>query len=133
MDGAPKLIETGVRHYMHTVLHKCYEQRIHLYSAVLNVGILVVFVLVVGCALWYGSSRKLSPEEQKRKMVKEQQYILSKIRDFQVQKQHQREQLSQLMRRVEPATTPFSGGAGAEAASAASVDLVYAMAMDERR
>jgi hypothetical protein len=115
---------------MHTVLHKCYEQRIHLYSAVLNVGILVVFVLVVGCALWYGSSRKLSPEEQKRKMVKEQQYILSKIRDFQVQKQHQREQLSELMRRVEPATTPLSGGAGAEAAS---VDLVYAMAMDERR
>lgn len=96
MDSAPKLIETGVKHYMHVVLDKCYHNRLQFYSAALNVGVLVVFLLVAGVTLWYCHTKKLTPYELERNMKRDQQYVLSKIRHFQAQKQLQNEQISQI-------------------------------------
>lgn len=122
----PRLIERSVRNYMQGVLHQCYEQRIHYYSMVLNAGVLGLFLGVVIWVLWFRSSKKLTEEERRKNMMRDQQLVLSKIREFQVQKQHQKEQMSDLMRQYEPVSAPFT-----VAASDADhpTDLIYSMAM----
>lgn len=124
----PRLIESGVRNYMHSVLHKCYDQRIHWYSLALNVAVLVFFVVVIGGFLWYCASKKLSPEEQRRKMIRDQQHVLAKIREFQIQKDHQKEQMSHLIRRAEPVASTALGQDDS-AFPEKHVDRMYSMAM----
>ena len=50
-----------------------------------NIGVLVIFVLVVGITLYYCSKDKLSDYEKQQKLLKDQQYIMSKIRFFQAE------------------------------------------------
>lgn len=83
----PRLIEMGAKNYMTGVLQKCHENRVNIYLYVLNIGILILFVTVVSVVLYYCYKRKLSPEEDYQKRLKEQDYILSKIRYY---KDHQR-------------------------------------------
>jgi anaerobic C4-dicarboxylate transporter len=83
----PRLIEMGAKNYMTGILQKCHENRVNIYLYVLNIGILILFVTVVSVVLYYCYKRKLSPEEDYQKRLKEQDYILSKIRYY---KDHQR-------------------------------------------
>jgi hypothetical protein len=99
MDAAPRLIEQGVKSYMQVVLNKCNEHRIHFYQFTFNLVILVVFLLVVGTILWYCYKRKLTPEEKYRRQLKDQEYVLTKIRQFQIEKDRQRDQMSDLYNR----------------------------------
>jgi len=87
---------------MNVLLNKCYEQRMYWYSVVFNLGVLAVFVLVAGSILWYCYSHRLTPEEKNRKMRRDQEYILTKIREYQHHKNTQKEQMSQLIQRVAP-------------------------------
>jgi hypothetical protein len=43
----------------------------------------VVFIGIFGAALYFCYKRKLTPEQQYEKMMKDQAYILSKIRFYQ--------------------------------------------------
>jgi len=131
MDYAPKLIEQGVRNYMNVVLHKCYDHRIHLYSIVLNVIVLVVFVGGLGMILWYCSTKKISPEEKRRKMIREQEHVLTKIREFQSQKHKQQEQLTELTRRILPTESNDNYKNMLNGAEQSHGDLIYSMAMHE--
>jgi hypothetical protein len=83
----PRLIEQGSRSYMSEILNKCHENRINIYLYSLNIGVLIVFVFVVFLVLYYCYRTKLTPEEEHQKKIKEQEYILSKIRYY---KEHQR-------------------------------------------
>jgi hypothetical protein len=108
--GAPKLIETNVKSYVQIVLNKCNENRVRLYSYVLNGLILVTFIGVVTGVLWYCHSTKLSPKERIMKFRRDQEYVLTKIRQFQMEKNAQREQFSRLVNRVktsEPVQPPM--------------------------
>lgn len=131
MEATPRLIEQGVRNYMHVVLHKCYDQRVRLYSIGLNVGVLVLFLGILSLSLWYGYSKKLTPHERQQKMLRDQHTILTKIREFQAQKQVQKEQFSKLVQRVEPAIVPQSSSLNhtGDFPSEPHVDLMYSMAM----
>lgn len=130
MESTPRLIEQGVRNYMHVVLHKCYDQRVRLYSIGLNVGVLVFFLGILALSLWYGYSKKLTPYEQQQKMLRDQHLILTKIREFQSKKQAQKEQFSQLVQRVEPAiVSQTSSLNNKDSLSEPHVDLMYSMAM----
>jgi hypothetical protein len=53
----------------------------------LNVGVFFVFVAVFGGILYYLYKTKSTPQENYNKMMKDQEYILSKIRYYQEQKQ----------------------------------------------
>jgi hypothetical protein len=99
----PSLIEQNVRHYTQVVLTKCYDHRVQFYSWALNIVILVVFGGITALSLWYCYSRKLSPEERAHKQRKDQEYVLTKIRQFQMEKDQQRDQFTELVRRVTPA------------------------------
>jgi len=129
MNYAPKLIEQGVRNYMNVVLHKCYDHRIHLYSLVLNAIVLVVFLGGLGMILWYCSTKKLSPEEKRRKMMREQEHILTKIREFQSQKHKQQEQMTELTRRILPTESDATYKNMLNGAEQSHSDLIYSMAM----
>lgn len=100
MEAPPKLIEHGVKYHMQRVLQKCSEQRIRIYSFALNAFILVVFTTIVVATLWYCHTHKLTPKEKLYKMRKDQEYVLSKIRQFQIEKDSQKEQFSRLLNRV---------------------------------
>jgi hypothetical protein len=85
--GMPVLIEPGSRSYMSEILHKCHENRVNIYLYSLNIGILFCFVLIVCLVLYYCYKTKMTPEEEYQKKIKEQEYVLSKIRFY---KDHQR-------------------------------------------
>ena len=79
----PKLIEPNVRNYLFGALQKCRDKKELLYSWSFNFVVLVVFFVVVSVVLYYCRKRKLTPYEQSVKMRKEQEYIVSKIRQYQ--------------------------------------------------
>lgn len=98
--GPPRLIEPVTKSYIQTVLAKCTDERVQLYSYALNGIILVVFIATVTGILWYCHTRKLTPVERVRKFRRDQEYVLTKIREFQTEKDAQREQFSRLVNRV---------------------------------
>jgi hypothetical protein len=123
----PQLIETGVKSYMHNMLKTCYDSRIKWYSFAFNMLILAIFAIIALVTLWYCRKRQLSPEERARKLRYDQELVLTKIREYQMQKNMQNEQMSQLIRRVDSIdTTPLSQ----ETATKPHVDLIYDMAMN---
>ena len=83
---APRLIEQGAYSYMSNVLHKCHDNRVSIYLYLLNFGVLIVFLLCTGIILYCCYKHKSTPEENRQKMMKEQEYIVSKIKYY---KDHQ--------------------------------------------
>jgi len=68
---------------MFQTLQKCHSNRTTIYYYALNVGVLVAFIGLVGLVLYNAYKNKLSPYEQHEKMIRDQEYVLSKIRWFQ--------------------------------------------------
>jgi len=87
MESMPRLIEYGARSYMNDILNKCHDNRVNIYLYSLNIFIFISFLLVVFLVLYYCYKNKLTPEEEYQKKLKDQEYILSKIRFY---KEHQR-------------------------------------------
>ena len=82
----PRLIEVGAKNYMSSVLTKCHENRISIYLWCLNAGVLFVFIGIIFLVLYYCHKNKISPEENYQKGLKEQEYVMQKIRFY---KEHQ--------------------------------------------
>lgn len=82
----PRLIETNVKNYLFDNLQKCHEQKTILYSWILNISIFTIFCIVLFTVLYFCRKRKLLPYELEEKQLKEQQYVLSKIREYQMEK-----------------------------------------------
>jgi hypothetical protein len=80
---APKLIEPGVKYHLYNTLSKCHDTRVGIYTWVFNIVVFASFALVTGATLYYCYKNRLSPEERYNKMMKDQAYILSKIRFYQ--------------------------------------------------
>lgn len=82
-----KLIEPNVRNYLTSTLQSCRETRSNVYYLALNIGVFILFIGVFGSGLYYCYTQKKSPEEMQYKMVKDQEFILNKIRFYQSSKQ----------------------------------------------
>jgi hypothetical protein len=76
----PRLIENSAKNYLYQTLQKCHHNRTNVYYYSLNLGVLVIFVGIVALVLYNSYKNKLSPYEHQQKMLRDQQYILSKIR-----------------------------------------------------
>ena len=93
----PRLIETNVRNYIQTSLESCHTHRIRLYSIAFNIGVLLLFIIIGGLALYYCYNKKETPYEKRQKMLRDQEYILSKIRYYQhTQKERTSSYITQL-------------------------------------
>ena len=82
MDN-PRLIENSTKNFLFQTLQKCHYNRVNIYYYTLNIGILVLFFGIFGAVLYYSYKNKLTPYEMQQKMMRDQQYVLSKIRYFQ--------------------------------------------------
>ncbi len=95
----PTLIESNSILHINNTLQKCHENRVSIYYYVLNGGILFLFVLIFGLALYFCYSNKPSEYEKRQKLLKDQEYILSKIRyhqDLHKQRQSQMSNITNL-------------------------------------
>jgi hypothetical protein len=80
--SAPTLIEPIAKNYLFETLKMCHHTRVDMYSYILNVGILFIFIAIFGLAIYYSSKNKLSDYEKQQKMYRDQQYVLSKIQYY---------------------------------------------------
>jgi hypothetical protein len=79
----PKLTEPGVKYFLHQTLKQCHVARDNFHNMVFNIGIFIGFLIILGFILLYKYKGKLSPVEVAQKNKEKQQYILSKIKNFQ--------------------------------------------------
>jgi hypothetical protein len=83
--GSPKpaLTEPGVKYFLHQTLKQCHIARDKFHNLVFNVGLFAGFLIILGLILLYKYKGRLTPVELERKNKEKQQYILSKIKNFQ--------------------------------------------------
>jgi hypothetical protein len=79
----PNLTEPGVKYFLHQTLKQCHIARDNFHNMVFNIGLFIAFLLILGLILLYKYKGKLSPIEVAQKNKEKQQYILSKIKNFQ--------------------------------------------------
>jgi hypothetical protein len=81
----PKLIDEQTKNYLYHTLNNCHHMRVKYHTIILNVGVFLLFVGMLGGILYYLYVTKPNPDEQYNKTMKDQEYILSKIRFYQEQ------------------------------------------------
>jgi hypothetical protein len=79
----PELTEPGVKYFLNQTLKQCHIIRNNFHNTIFNIGLLFAFLLLLGLILLYKYKGKLSPVELEEKNKEKQQYILSKIKNFQ--------------------------------------------------
>ena len=83
----PSLIDEGVKTYLGNKLMGCHEYKMTIYSYFMNAIYLISMILIFLVILYFSRNPKLSPYEKAVKLQKEQEYIVSKIRDYRDEKQ----------------------------------------------
>ena len=80
------LIENSTRHQLFRSLHRAHNNRLSTYSYVFNFLVLSFMILVGGFTLYYCRKQKLTPYEAYQRRIKDQQHVLTRIRQFQEDK-----------------------------------------------
>jgi len=89
----PALTEPGVKYFLHQTLKQCNVIRSNFHNTVFNIGLFIAFLLLLGLILLYKYKGRLTPVELERKNKDKQQYILSKIQNFQQAKRQAHQEL----------------------------------------
>jgi hypothetical protein len=89
----PKLTEPGVKYFLHQTLKQCHIVRDNFHNMIFNIGLFIGFLLLLGLILLYKYKGKLTPVELDKKNKEKQQYILSKIQNFQQAKRIAQQEL----------------------------------------
>jgi hypothetical protein len=89
----PALIEPGVKYFLHQTLKQCHIARDKFNNYVFNIGLFIFFLIILGVILFYKYKGRLTPIEIERKNKEKQQYILSKIQNFQQAKRRAHNEL----------------------------------------
>jgi len=93
----PRLIEANLRGYLQEKLHLCHENMATLYVWTFNIGIFLAFIIALGLVLYFKRRSMDVPEYVKQeKMLREQNYILSKISDYQNYEKRKRQETSMI-------------------------------------
>jgi len=88
-EGIPRLTEPGVTYFLRETLKHCNTKKTIYYNAILNLGLLFIFISLLGILLIYKKRTKLTPEERASKKEKQRLYILEKIKSLREQKRKQ--------------------------------------------
>ncbi len=81
--NAPRLIEPGIKNYIYNALQASHGTKQRIFTIILNLSVFIGFLAVFGTVLYFCYKRKPSDYEAHQKVMKDQQYILSKIRLYQ--------------------------------------------------
>ena len=93
MDELPKLIEPGVKCFLNSTLKTCREFKNKYNNVLLNIGLFVGLIFIIFFVLLVKYKGKLTPIEKERKNKDKQQYILTKIKNYQTSKLRAQESL----------------------------------------
>ena len=80
--NSPMLTEPGVKYFINETLKQCRQFKENYQHTIFNIGLLVMFFIILGVFLFYKYKGKLSEEEIEQKELLKKHYILSKIRNF---------------------------------------------------
>lgn len=83
ISSKPLLVEPGVKQFLHETLKQCREYKNKYYNIMFNVGISLGLTIILALILLYKYKGKLTPSEKLKRDQEKQQYILSKIKNFQ--------------------------------------------------
>jgi hypothetical protein len=89
----PALIEPGVKYFLNQALKQAHIVREKFHNMIFNVGMFILFLLILGGILVYKYKGKLTPVEIAQKNKEKQQYVLEKIKKFQIAKQRAHQEL----------------------------------------
>jgi hypothetical protein len=89
----PQLTEPGIKYFLNETLKQCHVYKNNYINTLINIGLLVGFLLILGAILFYKYKGRLSEVEKKRKDKEKQQYILSKVKSFQEAKRTAHQEL----------------------------------------
>tara|TARA_B110000967_G_scaffold210092_1_gene270536 strand:- start:10352 stop:10660 length:309 start_codon:yes stop_codon:yes gene_type:complete len=81
----PNLIETSTKNFLFNNLQHCHNYRINMYYYALNIGLFLMFIIIVYFVLYRCSKNKISDYEKQQRMIRDQELVLSKIRYFKEQ------------------------------------------------
>jgi len=79
----PTLIEPGVKYFLNQTLKQCREFKNKYNNVIFNISLGIGFFLLLGTILLFKYKGKLTPSEKNMKNIEKQQYILSKIKNYQ--------------------------------------------------
>ena len=89
----PLLIEPGVKYFLNETLKQCRDFKNKYQNLLLNVGLFFGFLILLGLILFFKYKGKLTPSEKAQRNYEQQQYILSKITNFQEAKKRASQEL----------------------------------------
>ena len=89
----PRLIEPGVSYFLKKSLSKCNENKSIYFNRLFNLGLLFLFLLILGGLLMYKKNTKLTDEEKEIKRQKNQEYILEKIKAINEKERERRNEI----------------------------------------
>lgn len=88
MDQRPALIEPGVRYFISSTLKECRKFKDKHISVLFNISMTLLLLIVIGGFLMYRYKGKLSIMDIEVKNRKTKEYIISKLQQLALYKQH---------------------------------------------
>jgi hypothetical protein len=79
----PNLVEPGVKFFLNETLKQTHLFRLKHHNTFLNIGLLILFIVILGIILFVKYKGRLSSVEREKKEQDKKQYILSKIKKLQ--------------------------------------------------
>ena len=89
----PTLTEPGVKYFLNHALKQSHIVREKFHNTIFNIGMFIFFLVILWGILVYKYKVKLTPVEIAKKNKEKQQYILEKIKNFQIAKQRAHQEL----------------------------------------
>jgi len=89
----PLLTEPGVKYFLNQALKQSHIIRENFHNMVFNIGMLIFFMLILGFILVYKYKGKATPIEIAKKNEENHQYVLERIKTFQMAKHRSQQEL----------------------------------------
>lgn len=89
----PRLTEPGIKYFLNETLKQCHIYKSNYNNILINIGLLIGFLLILGAILFYKYKGRQTQVEKERKTKEKQQYILSKVKSFQEAKRTAHQEL----------------------------------------
>lgn len=93
----PKLIEPGAKYFFNETLKRCRITKYDYFNHIYNLCLAVIFIIIIGTILYCTYNNKNNDYQQKQKILQQELYIASKIRNV---KQAQRRERGQMITNI---------------------------------
>lgn len=89
----PSLTEPGMKYFLNETLKQSHKIREKFHNTIFNIGMFIFFILILAGILMYKYKGRLTKVEIAQKNKEKHQYILERIKKFQLHKQQVQQEL----------------------------------------